>query len=412
MSDRTTVILGAGAILDLKFGDGLMKPTTANITEAVMDIEAEDADGNSYKIIKILTDAVEEKLHKLQHGKEYKLNFEDIFHILESCLTNSFAWHSDILDPSIYPLMAALCDPATDYAFKDEILYWRAMAKMIVRILNIIHEYDSVFGTGRLDEQWYIDFWKSNSNNWDIFNFNYDTTIEQSLGKYQDGSINQGESFKHFNPKKMMDNSRRLSKVNHPHGCISYMIDRDYSFPFEYKQYDLFKTTNFEEVIESVNSQIISVKNQANDNYFPSPIISGKHKTDKITYQPMATYHANLQKCLMKNHKLLIIGYSFGDLYVNQLLDNMRLYHGEKFKVTIIDKLQPKLFYNPVMGYQDFRCPDMPGAMNTFMRRMLGKESYRSLRQLDESYYATADNSFELYINGFKDAVTAMTMQP
>jgi len=54
MSDRTTVILGAGAILDLKFGDGLMKPTTANITEAVMDIEAEDADGNSYKIIKIL----------------------------------------------------------------------------------------------------------------------------------------------------------------------------------------------------------------------------------------------------------------------------------------------------------------------------------------------------------------------
>lgn len=138
MSDRTTVILGAGAILDLKFGDGLMKPTTANITEAVMDIEAEDAHGNSYKIIKILTDAVEDKLHKLQHGKEYKLNFEDIFHILESCLTNSSAWHGD-LDPSIYPLMAALCKPETDYAFKDEILYWRAIAKMIVRILNIIH---------------------------------------------------------------------------------------------------------------------------------------------------------------------------------------------------------------------------------------------------------------------------------
>ena len=90
----------------------------------------------------------------------------------------------------------------------------------------------------------------------------------------------------------------------------------------------------------------------------------------------------------------------------------MRLYLGDKFKVTIIDKLQPKLFYNPVMGYLDFRCPDMPEAMNTFMRRMLGKESYKYLRQMDESYYATEDNSFELYINGFKDAATAITKQP
>ena len=30
---------------------------------------------------------------------------------------------------------------------------------------------------------------------------------------------------------------------------------------------------------------------------------------------------------------------------------------------------------------------------------------------MDESYYATEDNSFELYINGFKDAATATTMQ-
>lgn len=37
MSDLTTVKLGAGAILDFRFGDGFMMPSMANITEAVMD---------------------------------------------------------------------------------------------------------------------------------------------------------------------------------------------------------------------------------------------------------------------------------------------------------------------------------------------------------------------------------------
>ena len=56
-------------------------------------------------------------------------------------------------------------------------------------------------------------------------------------------------------------------------------------------------------------------------------IITGKNKTEKIAISPFDTYRANLQKCLIQNPNLLIIGYGFADYYINNVLKQFNKVH-------------------------------------------------------------------------------------
>lgn len=58
--DRITAILGAGAVLDFDFGN-LLRPSTANITNAILDIEVQNVDGQKTKIIKDVHDRLQER---------------------------------------------------------------------------------------------------------------------------------------------------------------------------------------------------------------------------------------------------------------------------------------------------------------------------------------------------------------
>lgn len=77
--------------------------------------------------------------------------------------------------------------------------------------------------------------------------------------------------------------------------------------------------------------------NQTNEEICAGPIITGQRKTDKLNCIPYDYYHANLIKSLIKNNRLIIAGYSFGDLYMNQQLERMGLVHGDSKRIVIID---------------------------------------------------------------------------
>ena len=53
--------------------------------------------------------------------------------------------------------------------------------------MSIVNQYDTSFSENMTSERWYRDFWKSLSGKTDIFNLNYNNTIENSLGEYEDG---------------------------------------------------------------------------------------------------------------------------------------------------------------------------------------------------------------------------------
>lgn len=58
------------------------------------------------------------------------------------------------------------------------------------------------------------------------------------------------------------------------------------------------------------------------------PIITGLRKTDKLVAYPYSSYYHTLMDSLQKNSRLLIIGYSFGDIHFNHLLDRITRIHG------------------------------------------------------------------------------------
>lgn len=53
-------MLGAGAVLDFDFGN-LLRPSTQNITEAILDIEVMNYEGRATKLIKDVHDRLQER---------------------------------------------------------------------------------------------------------------------------------------------------------------------------------------------------------------------------------------------------------------------------------------------------------------------------------------------------------------
>lgn len=176
----------------------------------------------------------------------------------------------------------------------------------------------------------------------DVFNFNYDTTIEQSLGEgnYEDGfELITNNDYREFLPQKLFANERNLSTINHLHGCIRYFYERETNRGlYRYGHNDLFKYKDSDTVLDMMIGRSQSLEtNQTNEEIFAGPIITGLRKTDKLNCIPYDYYHANLCKSLIANRRLLVTGYSFGDLYMNQQLERIRLIHGEDCRIVLID---------------------------------------------------------------------------
>ena len=108
---------------------------------------------------------------------------------------------------------------------------------------------------------------------------------------------------------------------------------------YEFDFHDLYKYPGYETVRKHMTGRSqSSPANQSGETYRAAPILTGLRKLDKLNCVPFDFYHANLVKCLTRNHKLVIIGYSFGDTYCNQLIDRMNYFHGDKARIVLIDK--------------------------------------------------------------------------
>ena len=57
-----------------------------------------------------------------------------------------------------------------------------------------------------------------------------------------------------------------------------------------------------------------------------------------MTFAPNNVYLSDLARKVIENNRLMIIGYSFEDLYLNEILGLGMDAHGDDFRVVIIDK--------------------------------------------------------------------------
>lgn len=341
--EHITAIVGAGALLDFEYDyPNAFIPSTRNITDAIKNLEVQglnskncDVISQVYNLLSKRKSQIYEKRGTLQRYESY---FEELYYLLESLLSLTES-NIEYYDPNGIPPLATLISVKEELKDYKPVEYERALFAILRFIIDIIDRYDAHFREHKDSENWYRNFWKCDDNiKYDVFTFNYDTTIEQSLEEYEDGFDlieNNTDKIEAFKPRKLLQNINNLSTINHLHGCI-YYAECPEECGYIYGNRDFFKMNSVKDALRYLGRQQDALT-QTKEFYKNSPILIGLRKLDKMTFMPSSIYHANLVNKLVENSGLLIVGYSFGDLYVNQLLQRRFLMNGANHRMIIID---------------------------------------------------------------------------
>lgn len=413
MQDSITIIVGAGAVLD--FDHRGIVPLVKNITDEVLAIRTQNLYGSDTLLIKHIYENVVARLNQLGNPEirliqRPLLTFEELLHILEMCYTYSFCWHDECLHWTSFPLFGSLFNSNSSLSDISTIEYARAAFSLQNRVMEIVNQYDSLFRKDQNYEIWYREFWKSLGRA-DIFTLNYDTTIENSLGTYMDGFDERfpENGYSRFDAKEYFNNPNGKTTLAHLHGSILYSEAK--SFPFEYSTRDLVKNINYDTANKNRIMSQSEPTSQAKEKYIQPYIISGSKKLEKLVNAPYNVYLSNLTRKVLENKKLMIIGYSFGDLYLNEILGLGMAAHGDDFKVVIIDKYPQSVNrYVSLMRHIVDKCS---GGTYRFVSRIVqdklyvqpGQEEY-PLNVYDyKSPIISSNGNLMMCISGFKDAV-------
>jgi len=332
---RTSMLIGAGALADLNNTLLSDNNTTKGVcTENITEELRKDLQLN--EIAKLL-----DEYHK-KDGK--KTNFEEMLHLLE--IASSYSNQNGTM-----PISSVIIGLKNNVVFDANNLIVQR-EKLIKNIYDTV----SPFATAIYwwlqhkprDVIWY-NFWENiNCNNMlDIFNLNYDYTIENILkDKYINGFKNTHNGHYVFEPTTITNTEQ--TRLMHLHGCITYGYTRQ---PFTYNDShngssDVFHDTLLDlvdygpfgekEAIDTLvfgNAQFT----QAGEELMRCPIITGLNKTNKILYFPFSTYYSIFNNAIITNERLIIVGYSFGDDHINRLLQEHSWLHRDNRKIILID---------------------------------------------------------------------------
>lgn len=413
MTNGTTVIVGAGAVLDFCFK--ALAPSVKNITDEVLRLQVQKVDGSYGCLIKELNDIIVERLKTVGNPEVRRfyrpqLNFEDLLHVLEMCLTYSYCWHDEYLQWTYSPPFGSLIEPCTLLKDVNTVEYTRAAYALEEKVMEIVNQYDTAFREDKESEIWYREFWRS-MGSVNIFTLNYDTTIEECIQQFEDGfgEPAAAESYSRFSPSGYCENAEGKTTIAHLHGSILFSEAK--TFPFEYSTRDLVKNKDFNSASKIRRVAQTAPRTQAKEAFVQPYIISGSRKTEKMVDAPYNVYLSDLTRKVIENKRLLIIGYSFGDLYLDEILGLGMATHGDEFKMVIVDKYPSYINDYPAL-YQHLLNHCNHGAFNIISRMTkdrLAIEPGQKVFPLVVKDYNTPvvseNGSLMVCMTGFKDAV-------
>lgn len=413
MGNGVTIIVGAGAVLD--FAHKGIFPSVKDITKEVLKLRTQKVDGGERPLLSELNDYIVGKLNQVGRPEINKfmppqLNFENLLHVVEMCISYSGCWHKEYVSWPALPEFGTLIQP--DDFLKDFQTYdyiWAAFG-LQKTVMDIVNQYDTAFRENTTTEQWYRGFWQALYGKSNIYNLNYDNTIENCLGAYEDGflPIKDGEEYCRFSAKKYFENRRNLSTIAHLHGHILFSEAK--SFPFKYSTRDMVKNRDYETACKNRMGSQQNPSNQAKEEYVQPYIVSGSRKTEKLTFAPNNVYLSDLTRKVVENNRLMIIGYSFGDLYLNEILGLGMAAHGKDFKVVIIDKHPSYIStYTSLFQHMAHRCPQAYHFVSRLAEDRLsveiGQNEFPLIVEGYDKPVISRNGNLMMCISGFKNAV-------
>jgi hypothetical protein len=179
-----------------------------------------------------------------------------------------------------------------------------------------------------------------------IYTVNYDNWINKFMD-YYDGFNASGD----FEGEEVMRN--KYSNVHYNiHGCIEWMPDIN-----NYRVSKVFHT------FDILNQAISNPTGIDREPLMATPIITGYNKMQRMKYDPYMELYYSLNKDILRTDLLVIIGYSFTDTHLNNLISQFR------GKVIIVTRFAPiphtsPLEYDPWSDEVDTFGHNVIGCLN------------------------------------------------
>lgn len=153
-----------------------------------------------------------------------------------------------------------------------------------------------------------------------FYTLNYDTWLNKYLGIY-DGFDASGK----FEPEKVMRDDTMDCHYN-LHGSILWQNDLDRN-----KMKKLKKPVNYLSYTQSSDYGL------NREPLIATPIITGYHKLERMKYNPYLQFYFALQNDILNSDLLILIGYSFSDTHINNILSMF------KGKCVVVGYIKPWL---------------------------------------------------------------------
>ena len=322
-----TCILGAGATIPVG------GPTTAALTDAVcktMQTTRHPITGEWRQVA-----FLKEVADRLNGFLSPRLcNFEDILHVLETLDSYRTGWRSTTA-PSYRPRPAAFLSPR-DLKWFDQLALQSGKEELVRAVAQEVAKSVSLYNPGG-HYHWFRAFWTDafSRANWDMATLNYDDLFERTAVDFEDGYQRVGDPTA-FEPDLVWKETP--VRILHLHGSILF----GYPVPpptgvWQPSFNDLWK---FPETASAQKTWFDRSwhTSQANEEVVTGPIITGLRKPDKLTVQPYGEYQDVLGAAIRESPRLLVIGYSFGDLYLNDILRRHPGRHKTRRRVVFVTR--------------------------------------------------------------------------
>lgn len=390
MTKRVTALIGAGATFDLD------APSTDYLTQIIINKKLDLLNSKS-NLLKSISKIIQ------QYYNPNKINFEHIIHVLEMLETYKNGW-SMPGNIKFKPPITPFIKPRYTRFMKDDISLTIAKRVLIETIASEVNKYDVNFKDSNKYD-WYKNFWSKSEIIWDITTLNYDTTIENSFkNNIEDGFEDSGDSYYRFNPLKFQNTKQ--STIAHLHGCINFGYPRQIinQYVYEDNHEDIYKLNSYSEAKDTWFGRSTN-RTQASEETIIGPIITGLRKTEKLNTFPYSYYQNNFQNSILKNSRLLIIGYSYGDLYLNQIMERINRVHGNNKKIVIVT------YYGKNYWADNHRIIDFPDNNDAYLfyAKAFVKDSpmdgYKESDFRKKEPLRDRKGNVLVFLNGFKDAI-------